>query len=94
MRNRFTFIKSFQISTYKSKLSLDKPLSEALDENMGSSLNCSVNIGGSHKFNMFSIRLGWVPKFAVLSKSSVSIDKNESRSKATSGIQSSLDWKY
>lgn len=78
--------------TYKSRLSLDNPLSEAPDEKIGSFLYCSspLNIGGSQKLNMLSMRSGWVPKFEVFNKSSVSIDKNVSR-KAPSGIQSSFD---
>lgn len=82
-------------AAYKSKLSLDNPLSEAPDENMGSLLKLSLpsNMGGSEKFNIFSIRsVGWVPKSDVFSRSSVSIEKMESR-KAPSGIQSSFDCK-
>lgn len=84
--------------TYKSKLSLDNPLSEAPDEKISSFLKCSsvaMFIGGSQKLSMLSIRSsGWVPKSLACSKSSDSIEKifSESR-KAPSGFQSSLDCK-
>lgn len=79
-------------STYKSKLSLDKPLSDAPDENIGSFLKCwsPSNMGGSQKFNMLSMRSGWGAKSDVPRRSSVSIEKMESR-KEPSAIQSSFD---
>lgn len=84
-----------QSCTHKSRLSLDRPLSEAPDENIGSFLNCSspLNMGGSLKLNMLSMRSGGTPKSEVDNRSSVSIEKMESR-KAPSAIQSSVDCRW